>query len=100
MKTSFLIKDILFIVRLLVGFILIVVGLVGLIFPIFPDWILIVVGLLFFDINGHIARAMVKFLPKKFQKKASLLSLKTEKKIDKVFGSEGGDELSGTRIIK
>jgi uncharacterized membrane protein YbaN (DUF454 family) len=79
-------KDLLFIVRLAIGFLLIVVGLIGLIFPIMPDWILILVGLLFFDVNGRISTFLIKFLPNRYRSKARSITLKIEKKIDKILG--------------
>lgn len=47
-------RDVLFVLRLIGGFLLIVLGLVGLLFPIMPDWILIVIGILLFDVHGKI----------------------------------------------
>ncbi len=79
-------RDILFVLRLLIGFVLIIIGLVGLVFPIMPDWILIIVGLLFFDANGKIAKFIISFLPKNLRKKSTDYALKIEAKIDKILG--------------
>ena len=51
-------------VRLLIAFLLIIVGLIGLLFPIVPDWPLILVGIVIFDVRGGIRRRLIKILPK------------------------------------
>ncbi len=51
-----------------------------------PDWILIIVGLLFFDTNGKIAKNIVGILPHGWRARASRIALKIEAKIDKMMG--------------
>jgi uncharacterized membrane protein YbaN (DUF454 family) len=79
-------RDLLFVLRLIIGFVLVVVGLIGLIFPIMPDWILIVVGLLFFDVNGKVVGFIIKVLPQRYRREAKSLLLKFEGKIDRILG--------------
>ncbi len=67
-KARFIGKDILFVLRLFAGFVLIIIGTVGLIFPVMPDWILILVGIGFFDTEGKLRKKILKVVPNKYQK--------------------------------
>ena len=84
-EIKFLGRDLLYVVRLLIGFILIIIGLVGLVFPIVPDWILIAIGILFFDTNGKISGLLINLLPKSIKLKVRSVVLRMRGKIDKVF---------------
>jgi len=84
-EIKFLGRDVLYVVRLLIGFVLVVVGLIGLVFPVAPDWILIAIGILFFDVNGKISGFLVGLLPKSIKLKVKSVVLKMRRKIDKVF---------------
>jgi hypothetical protein len=74
-KLKFVEKDILFVLRLVAGYILIVVGFIGLLFPIVPDWILILVGIGLFDTQGNLRRKILKMLPQKYQSKVEKIIL-------------------------
>jgi len=84
-EIKFLGRDVLYVVRLLIGFVLVIVGLVGLVFPIVPDWILIAIGILFFDVNGRISGFLVNLLPKSIKLKVRSAVLRMRGKIDKIF---------------
>ena len=79
-------RDILFVVRLSIGFIFVVVGFIDLFIPFLPDILLIAIGLLFFDVNGKIAKYIIKFLPRPMREQMSEFSLKIEAKIDSILG--------------
>jgi len=69
-KIRFIENDVAYVLKLIAAFILIVVGIVGLIFPIVPDWILILFGLILLDVKGKIRRKIVSWLPEGWRKKA------------------------------
>lgn len=74
-QIRFVEKDILFVLRLIAGYLLIIIGFIGLIFPIFPDWILILVGIGLFDTEGNLRHKMLKALPKKYRVKVDRIVL-------------------------
>lgn len=76
--------DIIFVVKLLGGFILIILGLVGLAIPYVPDVIFIIIGIFLMDVTGSIRNYLVGLFPKKWQKKLnSVLFVTTKPKGDK-----------------
>ncbi len=74
-QIRFVEKDVLFVLRLIAGYLLIIIGFIGLIFPIFPDWILILVGIGLFDTEGNLRRKILKALPKKYRAKVDRIVL-------------------------
>lgn len=78
--------DILFVFRLVVAFVLIVVGLIGLFLPIIPDWILIVFGIILLDTRGKMRRKLLSKVPKKYAKTVEnfLFIIKVKNKKDKI----------------
>lgn len=68
-KIRFVEADIIFVFKLILAFILIVFGVVGILFPIIPDWPLIIIGIILLDAHGNARRKMVSWLPVKYQKK-------------------------------
>jgi len=61
-------EDILYIIRLLVAFVFIIVGLIGIILPIIPDWPLLLVGIVLLDTHGVLRRKIIKKTPQKYKK--------------------------------
>jgi len=61
-------EDILYIIRLLVAFVFIIVGLIGIILPIIPDWPLLLVGIVLLDTHGVFRRKIIKKTPQKYKK--------------------------------
>lgn len=61
-------EDILYIIRLLVAFVFIIVGLIGIIFPIIPDWPLLLVGIVLLDTHGVFRRKIIRKTPKRYKK--------------------------------
>lgn len=74
-RLRFIEKDVFFVLRLIAGYILIVVGFIGLLFPIVPDWILILIGIGLFDTQGNLRRKMLKTLPEKYRVKVDKIVL-------------------------
>jgi len=70
-QIRFVEADIVFVLKLALAFVLIVVGTVGILFPIFPDWPLIIVGIILLDAHGNARRKMISWLPAKYQAKAT-----------------------------
>ena len=68
-QIRFVETDIIFVLKLILAFVLIVVGIVGLLFPIIPDWPLIIVGIVLLDAHGNARRKMINWFPAKYQEK-------------------------------
>lgn len=104
-KSLKLIKDdIILATRFIVGFILVIAGIIGLIIPIAPDWILIFFGLVIMDANGTIREGLVSILPVKYRIKAhKLLFYFNSKKLNKgkkvVVGMSGGIDSAVALIL-
>lgn len=60
--------DIVFVLRLLAAFIFIVIGFIGIILPVVPDWPLFVVGIVLLDTNGKIREKILTKTPQKYKK--------------------------------
>ena len=69
-QIRFVEADIVFVLKLFLAFILIVVGIVGIIFPIVPDWPLIIVGIVLLDTRGKARNKMISWLPERYREKA------------------------------
>ena len=69
-RIKFVEKDIIYVLRLILAFILIIIGITGLIFPIIPDWQLIIVGIIILDTRGVTRRKIISYLPRRYQEKA------------------------------
>jgi len=74
-KVRFIEKDIVFVLRLIAGYLLVIIGLIGLIFPIMPDWILILIGIGLFDTEGVLRKKIIKMIPQKYRLKAEKIIL-------------------------
>jgi len=66
----FVAGDIIYIFRLLVAFIFIVVGFIGIILPVIPDWPLLIIGVIIMDTNGKIREKILARVPQKYKKSA------------------------------
>lgn len=66
-KIRFVEQDAIYILRLLLGFLLFVIGIIGLIFPVVPGWALIFVGLFLFDTDSKIRRKIISLIPEKYR---------------------------------
>jgi len=60
--------DIIFVLRLLASFVFIVVGFIGIILPVIPDWPLFVIGIVLLDTHGKIREKILTKTPKKYKK--------------------------------
>jgi uncharacterized membrane protein YbaN (DUF454 family) len=70
-KIRFIEADIVFVMKLFLAFILIVIGIIGVLLPIIPDWPLIIIGIILMDAHGNARRKMISWIPAKYQKKAT-----------------------------
>lgn len=64
----FVAEDILYIFRLLVAFIFIIIGFIGIILPIVPDWPLLLVGIIMLDTHGKFRHMILKKTPERYRK--------------------------------
>ena len=73
-------KDsVVFVLKLLGGFVLILLGLVGLGIPYIPDVIFVIVGIFLMDANGTIRNYLVDITPQKWHKKLESILFVTTK---------------------
>lgn len=61
-------EDIIFIFRLLVAFVFIVIGFIGIILPVIPDWPLLLVGIVLLDTHGRAREKILEKCPQKYKK--------------------------------
>lgn len=61
-------EDILYILRLLTAFIFIVMGAIGIILPIIPDWPLFLIGIVLLDTHGIFRKKILNKTPEKYKK--------------------------------
>lgn len=62
------VEDVLYIFRLLVAFIFIIVGFIGILLPVIPDWPLLLVGVVLLDAHGSFRRKILRKTPPKYRK--------------------------------
>ncbi|OQA53109.1 MAG: hypothetical protein BWY43_00182 [candidate division WS2 bacterium ADurb.Bin280] len=82
-------EDIIYVFRLLVAFIFIVVGFIGIIFPVIPDWPLLVVGVVIMDTSGKLRMKILERIPGKYRK--------TVRKILFIFNKKQHEVAEGRR---
>jgi len=70
-RIRFVEADIVFVFKLILAFVLIVIGIIGILFPIIPDWPLIIIGIILLDAHGNARKKMISWFPMKYQKKAT-----------------------------
>lgn len=61
-------EDIVYILRLLVAFVFIVVGFIGILLPVIPDWPLLLVGVVMLDTHGRFRQKILDRMPPKYRK--------------------------------
>lgn len=61
-------EDIVYILRLLVAFVFIVVGFIGILLPVIPDWPLLLVGVVMLDTHGRFRQKIIDRTPPKYRK--------------------------------
>jgi len=87
-QIRFVEKDIIYVLRLTLAFILIIIGFIGLLFPLIPDWQLLFVGIIILDVKGVMRHRIVEWFPDKYKKKIHKLLLLDKKKKE-------GEKISG-----
>jgi len=60
-------RDFIFILRLIGGYLLIIVGVFGLFVPIMPDLILIIFGIILLDAHGGMRRRILHWFPERWR---------------------------------
>jgi len=68
-QIRFVEADVAFILKLILAFLLIVVGTIDIFIPLAPDWPLILVGIILLDASGNVRRKILSWFPKGYQPK-------------------------------
>ncbi len=63
-------RDFIFVLRLIGGYLLIIVGVFGLFIPVMPDLLLVVFGIILLDAHGGMRRRILHWFPERWRKYA------------------------------
>ena len=99
-KKSFRDHKLFHIVVKIFGYILLIIGLIGLIMPILPGWALIIVGLMILGEESLVGRNVIHRLPEKFQKRFKKKGQGSAESRKTAEGQPDGKERTGSEEHK